>query len=215
PWYGPPAAGYGPPPMGFGPPPAPRPDPRPGWSNDLVAATVAMVALAVLGVVWGFLWQAIMPGPEILMTADGPVHADATSESYFAVDGWFAVLGAAVGLFGALGSWLLVRRHRGPLVLVGVVAGCLISAVVAWQVGRHIGLPEFERLITDAPVGERFHRPARLVAYGLLAVPGFTAAFTYTLLAGWSRYAGLRRPAPGEWLPAPGPGPWQAPVPPR
>lgn len=187
--------------------PAPRRDPRPGWSDELVAASLVMVVLAVCGVLWGYLWHLLAPGPMIEMTASGPVHADATSETYFANDGWFAALGAVVGLSAAIGVWFLAYRHRGPLVMIGTVAGCLIGGFVAWQVGRHIGLPEFEQLIAHAPEGESFRRPTKLVAYGLLAVPGFTAAFTYTLLAGWSRWPGLRRPAAGEW-PVPAT-PWQ------
>ncbi|MGH3714001.1 MAG: DUF2567 domain-containing protein [Micromonosporaceae bacterium] len=193
-------------------PPAPAPDPRPRWADELVVATVAMVVLAVLGVLWGLLWQVVTPGAEIQMTADGPVHANATAETYFADDAWFAVLGAAAGLLAALGGWVLVRRHRGPILLAGVVIGCLIGAVVAWQVGRHLGLPEFERLIEQAAPGRSFRRPARLAAYGVLGIPGFVAAFTYTLLAGWSRYPELRPPQPGEWQPAQGP--WHLPNPP-
>ncbi|MGH3728627.1 MAG: DUF2567 domain-containing protein [Micromonosporaceae bacterium] len=169
------------------------------WGRELAAATGVMVALAALGVLLGVLWQLVTPGAEILMTGDGPVHADSSAETYFADDGWFAVIGAVGGVLSALVVWLLVRRHRGPLLLVGTVAGCLLCAVVAWQVGRHIGLAEFQQVLDRAEPGDTFRRPARLGALGVLGLQGFTAAFTYTLLAGWSRWPLLRRPLPEEW----------------
>lgn len=179
--------------------------------REIGVATLVVVILALVGVLLGALWQWITPGAVVLMTGDGPVHDNPSSENYIADDGWFLVIGAAAGVITALGCWLLARRYRGPVVLVGMVAGCLIGAVVAWQFGRHLGLAEFQRLLDHAPVGTRFRRPAKLDALGVLGVQGFTAAFTYTLLAGWSRWPQLRRPTPEEW--AAMYGPWQAPYP--
>jgi hypothetical protein len=179
--------------------------------REVAVATAVVVVLALAGLLLGALWQWVTPGAVVLMTADGPVHDNPNSELYIADDGWFLVIGAVAGVIAALGCWLLVRRYRGPVQLVGLVVGCLLGAVVAWQFGRHIGLAEFQRLLDHAPVGLRFRRPARLDALGVLGVQGFAAAFTYTLLAGWSRWPQLRRPTPEEW--AAMYGPWQTPYP--
>lgn len=188
------------------------PQQRAAWSADLLAATLAMVLLAVVGVLLGVLWQWVTPGAIVAMTADGPVHADPTSERYFADDGWFALLGGAAGVFVGLACWVLVPRHRGPLVMLGMAAGCLLGAVVAWQVGRHIGLAAFRDFLESAPAGRTFRRPARLAALGVLGVQGFAAVFTYTLLAGWSQTPTLRRPPAGQGLADHCPDDWAAPV---
>ncbi|HEX6075812.1 MAG TPA: DUF2567 domain-containing protein [Micromonosporaceae bacterium] len=167
------------------------------WGTEAALATLVMLLLAAFGVVLGVLWQWVTPGAGVLMTGDGPIHANPTSERYFADDGWFALIGGVAGVVVALTCWSLVRRHRGPVVMVGMVAGCLLAAVVAWQVGRHIGLAAFGELLDHAPAGRVFRRPPRLAALGVLGVQGFTAAFTYTLLAGWSRYQTLCRPTAG------------------
>jgi hypothetical protein len=169
------------------PPGRPEADRRSAWGTELALATLVMVLLAAFGVLLGVLWQWVTPGAVVVMTTDGPVHADPTSEGYFADDGWFALFGGAAGVLVGLACWILVPRHRGPLVMIGMVAGCLLGAVVAWQVGRHIGLAAFRNLLEHAPVGRTFHRPARLAALGVLGVQGFAAVFTYTLLAGWSQ----------------------------
>ena len=176
---------------------------RHGWRNpalgtEIAVATGVMVAVALVGIGLGVLWALVAPGPTVLMTEDGPVHANPTSEAYFAADGWFLLIGAVTGILAAVICWWVVRRYRGPVVLMGLVLGCLLAALIAWQVGRHIGLEEFRTLLADAPPGRSLSRPVVLSAWGVLGVQAFTAAFCYTMLAGWSRFADLRPHPAGQ-----------------
>jgi len=166
---------------------------RAGWGAESALATLVMLLLTAFGGVLGVVWRWVTPGAGVLMTGDGPVHANPNSERYFADDGWFALIGGVAGVAAAVACWTLARRHRGPVLMIGMVAGCLLASVVAWQVGRHIGLAAFRDLLEHAPADRVFRRPARLAALGVLGFQGFTAAFTYTLLAGWSRYPTLRQ----------------------
>lgn len=175
----------------------------PDRGTEVALATLVLVLVSALGVLVGLLWQWLTPGAEVAMTGDGPVHADPTSESYFADDGWFVLISAITGVIVALVCWIRVPRHRGPVMMIGMVTGCLVGAVVAWQVGRHVGLAGFRELLEHAPTGREFRRPAKLVALGALGVQAFTATFAYTLLAGWCHHPLLRRPEPGETVDPP------------
>ncbi|MEU1685138.1 DUF2567 domain-containing protein [Micromonospora sp. NPDC005707] len=186
------------------------------------AAAVALgaaVLLTVLGAPLGLLWALVAPGTPVRMTADGAVYATPQPEQPIAADGWFSLLGLGFGVLAAISLWVVLRRRRGPAGLVAGVLGGLGAAVVAWQVGRRIGLGTYQRLLDTAPPGTDFTKPADLRAggidwYGPLPVPhgnlllaAFGAAVTYTLLAGWSRWPSLR-PEPawdGGWAPG-GPG---------
>jgi hypothetical protein len=107
-------------------------------------------------------------------------------------------------VLAAIVVWLVLRRYRGPVGMLVAVLGMIGAAVLAWQVGRHIGLAGYERLLETAPVGKTFTKPPDLhggkftMVLGFipriqdLLVPAFGAAVMYTLLAGWSRYPGLR-----------------------
>ncbi|MFE9958733.1 DUF2567 domain-containing protein [Micromonospora sp. NPDC005299] len=186
------------------------------------AAAVALGAallLTALGAPLGLLWALVAPGTPVQMTADGAVYATPQPEQPIAADGWFSLLGLGFGVLAAITLWVVLRRRRGPVGLVAGALGGLGAAVVAWQVGRRIGLGAYQRLLDSAPPGTDFTKPADLRAggidwYGPLPVPhgnlllaAFGAAVTYTLLAGWSRWPSLR-PEPkwdGGWAPG-GPG---------
>ena len=166
----------------------------------------------------------------MLKTAEGAIYAEPQPEQPIAADGWFSLLGLAFGLLVALALWWVLRRRRGPVGLLAAVLGTLAAAPVAWQVGRRVGLATFDRLLATAPAGQAFSKPADLraggvdwllgvlpVPHGNLLLPAFGAAVMYTLLAGWSRWPGLRRePEPGEfsWVSAGTPAPPVAPEPP-
>ncbi|WP_433262694.1 DUF2567 domain-containing protein [Micromonospora vinacea] len=190
----------------------------------------AVLALAALGVPLGLLWAALAPDTPVLKTAEGAIYAEPQPEQPIAADGWFSLLGLAFGLLVALALWFVLRRRRGPVGLLAAVLGALVAAPVAWQVGRRIGLATFDRLLATAPAGQAFSKPADLraggvdwvlgvlpVPHGNLLLPAFGAAVMYTLLAGWSRWPGLRpEPEPGDfsWVSAGTPAPTAAPEPP-
>ncbi|SDZ07960.1 Protein of unknown function [Micromonospora pattaloongensis] len=195
------------------PPAAPGSMPATGRGRRLRTLLVALataLAVAALGVPLGLLWRALAPSVPIIKTADGGALTDPQPQQFVAADGWFAVLGAGFGVLCAIGAWVLLRRHRGPVGLLAVVAGAVAAAPIAWGLGRQIGLSEYRRLLHTAAVGDVLNKPPDLRAgrfelvqgfiptiQGDLLLPAFGAAVAYTLLAGWSRYASLHA-EPGE-----------------
>ncbi|MBQ1027626.1 DUF2567 domain-containing protein [Micromonospora sp. C95] len=189
-----------------------------GGRGRVAALGVATVlVLGLLGAPLGWLWAAVAPDTPVVKSGDGAVYGQAQPEQPIAADGWFSLLGLAFGVLTALAVWFLLRRHRGPVGLVVGAVGALAAALVAWQVGRRVGLAGYQRLLDTAPEGTRFSKPAELraggielflgvlpVPYGNVLLPAFAAAVTYTLLAGWSRWPSLRpEPEPdGAWLAA-------------
>ncbi|MFC5946250.1 DUF2567 domain-containing protein, partial [Micromonospora harpali] len=210
------------------------PERRPGRRIGVVLGAAAV--LTALGVPLGLLWAAVAPDTPVVKTAEGAVYAQPQPEQPIAADGWFSLLGLGFGVLAALALWVLLRRRRGPVGLLAGAAGGLGAALVAWQVGRRVGLSAYERLLASAPDGQAFTKPADLRAgglhrlfdllplpYGNLLLPAFGVAVTYTLLAGWSRWPSLRpEPEPDlSWVyaapPATGPqvssGPADSPAP--
>lgn len=206
----PPASGV---PAGAWPPPGiswPAPYAGPPQPREPVRRTVALVAATVLGltasgVPLGLLWAAVAPDTPVVKTADGAVYGQPQPEQPIAADGWFSLLGLGFGVLAAIGLWVVLRRRRGPVVLGATALGGLGAALVAWQVGRRVGLGGYQRLLAEAPEGTAFGKPADLraggiewvfgvlpVPFGDVLLPAFAAAVTYTLLAGWSRWPSLR-----------------------
>ncbi|MEV4769624.1 DUF2567 domain-containing protein [Micromonospora humida] len=191
---------------------------RPRHTRAVAAGLV--LGLTASGVPLGLLWAALAPDTPVLKTAEGAVYAQPQPEQPIAADGWFSLLGIGFGVLAAIAVWTLLRRRRGPVNLVALTVGALGAALVAWQVGRRVGLAGYQRLLDTAPAGTPFGKPADLraggidrlfgvlpVPYGNLLLAAFAAAVTYTLLAGWSRWPSLRpEPEPGGpgWPDAPG-----------
>ncbi|MFC0003266.1 DUF2567 domain-containing protein [Micromonospora siamensis] len=221
----PPAASAGAgeaPPWWWQPPPAPAPEPG-ARRRAVLAGLAAFAALTVLGLPLGLLWAALAPDIPVVKTPEGAVYAQPQPEQPIAADGWFSLLGLGFGVLAGVALWFVLRRRRGPGSLLGGTAGALAAALVAWQVGRRIGLSTYQRLLETAPPGRAFTKPADLRAggvdwfhgvlpypHGNLLLPAFGVAVTYTLLAGWSRWPSLR-PEPEPFAGAPfGPVPFGA-----
>ncbi|HLL65978.1 MAG TPA: DUF2567 domain-containing protein [Micromonosporaceae bacterium] len=179
------------------------------WAECLVGLAVA-VLVAVLGAPLGLLWRALAPRVELIKTARGIFPVEAEPEGYFADDGWFVVIGAMAGLLLGVAAWVLLRRFRGPVVLVGLVVGSVAGAVLGAWLGHRVGLADYERLLRDAPVGARLRRQPNLRTSevglwfgfvprvgGVLMVQAFVAAATYTVLASFSSWSSLRTPDEG------------------
>ncbi len=185
---------------------APSPPLWPRLWREAVAGLSVLFGVIALGVPIGMLWSAVSPRVPVLMTADGPILTSGEPEEYMGSDAVFTLVGLGTGIALGLLCWLVLRRWRGPVVLVALGAGSLLSAVVAWKLGRELGLAEYADLKSTALAGWQFYRPPNLAAQsfveilgvpvlprGVLTAQALAAVFTYTLIAGWSRYPGLRR----------------------
>jgi hypothetical protein len=164
------------------------------------AATV--VAVAALGIPFGLLWAALAPDVPVRMTDAGLAYVESQPEQVAAADGWFVLLAVPLGVLAAAGVWLLAPRARGPGGLTAATVGAVGAGLVAWWVGRQVGLAGYEAALATASPGQVLDRPAdlrvvgtggwRLLVTGVPLVPALAAAVTYTLLAAWSRFPTLR-----------------------
>ncbi len=113
-----------------------RPAPRfPGLILDLV---LAAVGFAVLGVIGALVWHQVVDLPHYTRTAKSAEMDGLGLENLFAINGWFCVIGAVLGLLGAVG--LLLWRHREPVwVLVVSVWSSILAALVMIQLGGALG----------------------------------------------------------------------------
>jgi hypothetical protein len=173
----------------------PEQPPRRPWRRTVLVAVVTALVIAALGALLGLLWHYLSPTVPVLDAGpNGIVVNDPSPEQYIAAEGWFTLLGLGFGLIVAVAAWMVLRRHRGPALLLGVTVGALAAAPVAWQLGRQIGLAAYERWRDTATSGATYNAPPDLHAHGTLLVPAFAAVIVMTLLAGWSNDPDLDRP---------------------
>lgn len=158
--------------------------------RDLLAAGVLAVVLAATGVGTGLLWSWIGPHVPVLMTQNGPILAEYYGESSVGQQATFGGLALVVGVLAGPLAYL-VRRRRGPIVLIGLAAGCLAAAWISWKVGVWAGQGEYESLLKHAAPGRRFGQPVELDARGLLFLEPLVAVLGYVLVAAWSRFPDL------------------------
>lgn len=168
-------------------------------ARALLVGTAAAVVIAALGAPLGLLWAVVAPGVPVVQASGGPVLTEQQPEQFVAADGWFSVLGLAFGVLAAVGVWWALRRWRGAVGLVALTFGSIGAALLAWWLGRQVGLGDYEQWRATAAVGASYLRPPDLrggsvhlhwgflpSVRGDLLVPAFGAAVTYTLLAGWA-----------------------------
>ena len=171
-----------------------RATPRP-WKRSALVAVLSAAVVLVLGAPLGLLWAWIAPSVPVIATGQNIVVNDPSPEEYIAADGWYTLLGLAFGLLVAVVAWLLLRRDRGPFLLLGVVAGTLGAGyLVAPWIGEMIGRGAYEQWQASAVRGATFLAPPEVHSTGPMLVPAFAAAIVLTLLAGWSNDPDLEQP---------------------
>jgi hypothetical protein len=158
--------------------------------RDVVSALVVTLVLAASGLVTGVLWAWMAPHVPVLMTSNGPILAEYYGESAFGAQAIYGAIGLVVG--AVLGPvTYLVRRARGPIMLIGLAAGCLAAAWVAWKVGAWVGRDHYRDLLHHAANGRRFGMPVNLDAKGLMFLEPLVAVLGYVVVAAWSHSADL------------------------
>jgi hypothetical protein len=181
--------------------PPPEPERPRRWrvnKPELVWAAIWTAIPAALGVPLAFLWVVLGPHVDVVMTTPGnPDLADYNTEAFVAGDGRFALITAVTGVVLGATAWLL-RRGRGPLVVVGLALGSLAGAWITWKLGTRQGADEFTHLVTTAKAGQHFQQNMRLRATGLVYLQALAAVAVYVGCAAWSRYPDLTPAQPPE-----------------
>ncbi|SFD78418.1 Protein of unknown function [Actinopolyspora alba] len=168
--------------------------PRPGvvFGADLLPALSVLSLVTLLGFPLGWIWAHLAPPRESTMTRQGEL-VPVLVESYHRFDGLavFLLLSSACGVLVAAAAWQL-RGRRGPVLLVAMVLGSLLSAWLGMRLGTSFAAGMY-------PVPDTL-RPGDLVAVaprldtlvGLLGQP-LTVALTYGLVASWNGLDDLGR----------------------
>jgi hypothetical protein len=169
--------------------------PRRPWRRTALVAVLSAAVVLVLGAPFGLLWAWLAPAVPVVQTGTSVVINDSSPEEYIAADGWYTLLGLGFGLLVAVVAWLLLRRDRGPFLLLGVIAGMLGAGyLVGPWIGEMVGRDDYRHWSETATKGATYLAPPEVHSIGPTLVPAFAAAIVLTLLAGWSNDPDLEQP---------------------
>jgi hypothetical protein len=160
---------------------------------------VAVLALGLAGVIAGVLWSLAAPRPPYVMTKQGPLLADPTTQALIAADGWFVIIAGVLGLAcGAIG-YSLSRRGRPLAVVLGLAAGGLLGSYIALVVGRAVSFGGGV-VTASGTSASLIPGPLTLTAQGVLLAWPVLAVGLFFALEGIAGYqdSPLRRPFGGE-----------------
>lgn len=154
---------------------------------DLLPALGVLCVVAALGLPLGWLWSRLAP-PELVMISPHAATPGAVlplagqSEHRFDGMATFLVLGIAAGVLTGAALWLL-RRRRGPVVLVAAVLGSLLSAWLAMRTGAWLAAARYPDL---ASTGQAFPRAPALESSWVVIGQPFGTAIAYSVTTAWN-----------------------------
>ena len=163
--------------------------------RQLRIGVVTTVVIALLGLAAGPIWRLISPR-EHYVKYGGEAIPDGSTP--IAIDGRFAVIGVVLGLACAVIAYLLAGRLSEIPLAVGLAAGGVVGAVIAWQVGNMPGRAAFEHAAHRAADGIALTGPPDLQAQGVLLIWPLVAVVIFGLLDA----ADFAKRAPRSELPA-------------
>ncbi|MDP9861890.1 MULTISPECIES: hypothetical protein [Streptosporangium] len=161
--------------------------------------TVTVLVLGLLGVVAGVLWSLLAPRPPYVMTKQGPLLADPSTQTLIAADGWFAVVTGVLGLACGAVGYTLSRRGRPLAVVLGLAAGGLLGAYLTLEVGRAVNLGT-QSVTAAGTAVTLIPGPLGLTAQGVMCAWPLLAVGLFFALEGVAGYrdSPLRRPFGGQ-----------------
>jgi hypothetical protein len=139
------------------------------YRDDIRAGLIVLGTVVVLGIPCGFIWEAVSPKVAVVTRGQGVFYADPEGGAFIAVDGWFAVIGAAAGALCAVAAFIRYRRY-GVGTVLGLAAGGVLASILAWQLGRLLGPASLQDNARTATEGVPFSGPLELRAYGVLLI---------------------------------------------
>ncbi|MGV9310889.1 ABC transporter permease [Streptomyces sp. NPDC003691] len=171
---------------------------------DLRDAALVTAAVAVLGIALGLLWLWLAPRVPLISDGKAVFLQDTEGEAAIGADGTFALLGLAFGAVSAAGVFFL-RRRGGVLLVLGLAAGGLLGAVLAWRLGIWLGpATDVAAHAREVGAGVTFDAPLKMRAYGVLLTWPLAAMVVHlglTSLFGDREPATDDHPAQDPWGP--------------
>ncbi len=162
------------------------PRPRVVVSADLRPALGTLAAVAVLGLPLGWVWSRLAPPEVVRVAADGAlVPLLGESEHRFDALALFVLLGFAAGVLAGVAVWM-PRESRGPLVLLGAIAGSVVAGWLAMRMGQVLAAGAYGNVALAAAPGRTVARPPVLESSWVLLAAPFTLALTYSALVAWN-----------------------------
>lgn len=169
---------------------------------ELRMGAVLLVALAVLGLIVGLVWGHVAPRAVYTVVDTQQKLAqqnNVESEAQVGVDGWFALLGAGVGLVTGFVAWRW-RGSRGPFLVLALAVASLLGAVIAWRfglwIGRHPTHAELQPIFDRK--GTTFKPAIKMQAKGALFFQPLGAVLAAVLCAAFTRHTDLNRAGSGD-----------------
>lgn len=160
------------------------------------AAAAALLAV-VCGPLLGTLWWAVAPTISYEVRDDGVFANPDAPNDWFGADGWFLVLGAALGL--VLGLVTFWRRGDHPVgSLIGMAVGAAGAAGLARWIGGILGPATVADQLEGAATGDLLMAPLDVSALGVLVVPALVAVTGFAAMVASAGAAATIAVSPSE-----------------
>ncbi|MEO6885707.1 MAG: hypothetical protein ABI232_05380 [Jatrophihabitantaceae bacterium] len=154
-----------------------------------------VLALSVLGITFGFIWQWWSPnGPAGYVLGPGLVQPGET-ETFAATDGRFAVLMLGCGVLAALVVWF-GRVARGPGAVLALAVGGLAAALLAGWIGGLVRAGGHYYPCGDGTARCIDHLGLSVRMHGLYFLQAAAAVLVYAICVAFAAADDLGRPDP-------------------
>lgn len=144
------------------------------------AVTAAVVA--ALGIPAGPLWAAIAPAARYVVVRGQPFLVDPESQALIGTDGRYALIAVTAGVLCGIAAYLAGGRDNDVALLLGLAAGGVIAALLAWWIGHQMGMGGYNTALDEAADGTVVKGVPDLRAKGVLLFWPLASVVTYGLL---------------------------------
>jgi hypothetical protein len=186
-------------------PPLPPPTPPTPWltRRELRAAGLVVLALVLVGVLAGLVWQVWTVRAQGFNIGNGVIIPDET-EDWIGADAHFGIITGVIGLAAGLLAWRW-RAVRGPAMVAALAVGGVLGSLIAAWVGHLTGGGN-HIVVANTNVVKQLPLSVRMNGLFLVQAIAALAVYLVAALASASDDLGVSRSGSGGAVPAPTPG---------